>query len=61
MPTVFTKIAAGEILSYKVAENEDFYAFLVINPMAAGHTLVIPKPVEDVYIISLDIDTYMDL
>lgn len=61
MPTVFTKIAAGEILSYKVAENEDFYAFLDINPMAAGHTLVIPKHVEDDYIFSLDSDTYMGL
>lgn len=61
MPTVFTKIAAGEIPSYKVAENEDFYAFLDINPMAAGHTLVIPKHVEDDYIFSLDSDTYMGL
>ena len=61
MPTVFTKIAVGEILSYKVAENEDFYAFLDINPMAAGHTLVIPKHVEDDYIFSLDSDTYMGL
>lgn len=61
MPTVFTKIAEGEIPSYKVAENEDFYAFLDINPMAAGHTLVIPKHVEDDYIFSLDSDTYMGL
>ncbi len=61
MPTVFTKIAEGEIPSYKVAENEDYYAFLDINPMAAGHTLVIPKHVEDDYIFSLDSDTYMGL
>ncbi len=59
MPTVFTKIAEGEIPSYKVAE--DYYAFLDINPMAAGHTLVIPKHVEDDYIFSLDSDTYMGL
>ena len=43
MSTIFTKIANGEIPSYKVAESEDFYAFLDIAPMAKGHTLVIPK------------------
>ena len=43
MATVFTKIAKGEIPSYKVAESEDFYAFLDINPLAEGHTLVIPR------------------
>lgn len=41
--TIFSKIAAGEIPSYKCAENESFYAFLDINPLAEGHTLVIPK------------------
>ena len=41
--TIFSKIAAGEIPSYKCAENEDFYAFLDINPVAKGHTLVIPR------------------
>ena len=46
MATVFTKIAKGEIPSYKVAESEDFYAFLDINPLAQGHTLVIPRNVE---------------
>ena len=56
MPTIFTKIANGEIPSYKVAENEDFYAFLDIAPMAKGHTLVIPKKVEDDYIFNLDMD-----
>ena len=61
MPTIFTKIANGEIPSYKVAENEDFYAFLDIAPMAKGHTLVIPKKVEDDYIFNLDQETYMDL
>ena len=45
MATIFTKIAKGEIPSYKVAESEEFYAFLDINPLVAGHTLVIPKNV----------------
>lgn len=40
---IFSKIAAGEIPSYKCAENEKFYAFLDINPLAKGHTLVIPR------------------
>ena len=43
MSTIFSKIAAGEIPSYKCAENDRFYAFLDINPLAKGHTLVIPK------------------
>ncbi len=43
MATIFSKIIAGEILSYKVAENDQFYAFLDINPLVKGHTLVIPK------------------
>ena len=58
MATIFTRIAKGEIPSYKVAENEDFYAFLDINPLAKGHTLVIPKNVEDDYIFNLDRETY---
>ena len=41
--TIFSKIIAGQIPSYKVAENEQFFAFLDINPMVTGHTLVIPK------------------
>ena len=61
MATIFTKIANGEIPSYKVAENEDFYAFLDIAPMAKGHTLVIPKHVEDDYIFNLDEKTYMGI
>ena len=61
MATIFTKIAKGEIPSYKVAENEDSYAFLDIAPMAKGHTLVIPKHVEDDYIFNLDEKTYMGL
>lgn len=61
MATIFTKIAKGEIPSYKCAESEDFYAFLDISPLAAGHTLVIPKHVEDDYIFHLDPDTYQGL
>ena len=61
MSTIFTKIAKGEIPSYKVAENEEYYAFLDIAPMAKGHTLVIPKHVEDDYIFNLDEKTYMGL
>ncbi len=61
MATVFTRIANGEIPSYKVAENEDYYAFLDANPLAKGHTLVIPKHVEDDYIFHLDEKTYEGL
>ena len=61
MATIFTKIAAGEIPSWKVAENEDFYAFLDIAPLAKGHTLVIPRHVEDDYIFHLDEKTYEGL
>lgn len=61
MPTIFTKIAKGEIPSYKVAENEEYYAFLDISPLALGHTLVIPKNVEDDYIFNLDGKTYEGL
>lgn len=61
MATIFTKIAKGEIPSYKVAENENFYAFLDINPLAKGHTLVIPKNTEDDYIFNLDDKTYEGL
>lgn len=61
MSTVFTKIANGEIPSYKVAENEEYYAFLDIAPLAKGHTLVIPKNVEDDYIFNLDDRIYAGL
>ncbi|MFA6592144.1 MAG: HIT family protein [Bacteroidales bacterium] len=61
MATVFTKIARGEIPSYKVAENEDFYAFLDNNPLVKGHTLVIPKHTEDDYIFNLDEATYENM
>lgn len=61
MATIFTRIAAGEIPSFKVAEDEDYYAFLDISPLALGHTLVIPKHVEDDYIFHLDDRTYAGL
>lgn len=61
MATIFSRIASGEIPSYKVAENEDFYAFLDINPLSPGHTLVIPRKVEDDYIFNLDEETYAGL
>lgn len=52
MATIFSKIIAGEIPSYKVAENDQFYAFLDINPLVKGHTLVVPKREVD-YIFDL--------
>lgn len=52
MASIFSRIVAGEIPSYKVAENDRFYAFLDINPIREGHTLVIPKREED-YIFDL--------
>jgi histidine triad (HIT) family protein len=54
--TIFSKIIAGEIPSYKVAENEYFFAFLDINPLVKGHVLVVPKKEED-YIFDLDDET----
>lgn len=51
--SIFSKIAAGEIPSYKCAESDKFYAFLDINPVALGHTLVIPRQETD-YIFDLD-------
>lgn len=61
MATVFTRIANGEIPSYKVAEDENYYAFLDINPMTQGHTLVIPKKIEKDYIFDLPADIYAGL
>ena len=49
MATIFTRIIQGEIPCYKIAENEKFFAFLDINPLAKGHTLVIPKQETDYY------------
>ena len=54
--TIFSKIIAGEIPSYKVAEDDRFYAFLDINPVNWGHTLVVPKQETD-YIFDIDDDT----
>ena len=56
MATIFSKIIAGEIPSYKVAEDENYYAFLDINPLAKGHTLVVPKKEVD-YLFDLDDET----
>ena len=53
MPTIFTRIIQGEIPSYKIAEDDRFLAFLDINPLRAGHTLVVPKQETD-YIFDLD-------
>jgi len=53
--TIFSKIIAGEIPCYKIAEDDRFFAFLDINPMSKGHTLVVPKLEED-YIFHLDDD-----
>lgn len=52
MASIFSRIAAGEIPSYKIAEDDRYYAFLDINPLAKGHTLVIPK---------LEVDYFYDL
>ena len=60
MSSIFTKIVKGEIPSYKVAENEHFYAFLDIFPLTKGHTLVIPKEEID-YIFSIDDEMYKEL
>lgn len=60
MATLFTRIINGEIPCYKVAEDEHYFAFLDINPLAKGHTLVVPK-VEDDYIFNLDDETYTGL
>ena len=60
MASIFSLIAAGHIPSYKIAEDENYYAFLDINPLAKGHTLVIPKKEVD-YIFDLDDQTYAGL
>ncbi len=60
MASVFTRIVNGEIPSYKVAEDENYYAFLDINPLATGHTLVIPKREED-YIFDLEAQEFTGL
>ncbi|NNM18209.1 MAG: HIT family protein [Croceitalea sp.] len=60
MPSIFTKIIAGDIPSYKIAEDDEFYAFLDINPNAEGHTLCVPKK-EVNKIFDLDEASYMGL
>lgn len=60
MASIFSRIVAGEIPCYKVAENEHYFAFLDISPVAKGHTLVIPKKEVD-YIFDLDEKTYNGL
>ena len=60
MSSIFSKIIAGEIPSYKIAENENCFAFLDINPLAKGHTLVIPKKEVD-YLFDLEDELYGEL
>jgi histidine triad (HIT) family protein len=60
MASIFTKIVNGELPSYKIAETDDYYAFLDIFPLKKGHTLVIPKKEVD-YIFDLDDDLYKGL
>lgn len=60
MATLFSRIAAGEIPSYKVAESDRFFAFLDINPVQPGHVLVIPKHEVD-YIFDIDDDEFAGL
>ena len=58
--TIFSRIIAGEIPCYKIAENDQFYAYLDINPLTKGHTLVIPKTEED-YLFNLDDELLGDM
>ena len=60
MSSIFTRVIKGEIPSYRVAENEEFFAFLDINPLAKGHVLVIPKKEVD-YIFDIDDALYSRL
>ncbi len=60
MASIFTKIVNGELPAYKIAETEDYLAFLDINPLAEGHTLVIPKKEID-YIFDIEDDLYKGL
>jgi histidine triad (HIT) family protein len=60
MPSIFSRIVAGEIPAYKVAETDDYLAFLDVNPLVRGHVLVIPK-VEVDYIFDLDDNLYSGL
>jgi len=60
MSSIFTKIIHGEIPSYRIAEDQNYYAFLDINPNAKGHTLVVPKKEVD-KVFDLDSETYIGL
>ena len=60
MASIFTKILKGEIPCYKIAEDENYFAFLDINPLSKGHTLVIPKKEVD-YIFELEEEIYSGL
>jgi histidine triad (HIT) family protein len=60
MASIFTRIIKGEIPCYKVAENENYFAFLDINPLTKGHTLVVPKKEVD-YVFDLDQESYKGL
>ncbi|MDD3077806.1 MAG: HIT family protein [Paludibacter sp.] len=60
MMTIFSRIIAGEIPCYKIAENDKFFAFLDINPMTKGHTLVVPK-LEENYIFNLEDDMLAEM
>ena len=60
MSSIFSKIVSGEIPCYKIAENDEFLAFLDIMPLATGHTLVIPKKETD-YIFDIEDDAYQRL
>ena len=60
MASIFTRIINGEIPSYKIAENENCYAFLDISPLAKGHTLVVPKKETD-YIFNIDDEDHKEL
>lgn len=60
MATIFTKIINGEIPSYKIAEDDKHYAFLDINPVVKGHTLIVPKKETD-YLFKLEDDELAEL
>ncbi len=60
MSTIFSKIVAGEVPAYKVAESNDYLAFLDVNPLTEGHVLVIPKKETD-YIFDIDDEAYMGM
>ena len=60
MATIFTKIVEGEIPCYQIAEDEHFLAFLDVNPLVKGHTLVIPKKEQD-YLFDIEDEAYLNL